>query len=457
MNRYSFALVFLFLFSAVFSVSTSVVMFPSSNSYILRTYTIESPGLFSLEPSEIKGVAPSSMSIFTEGASIYLTYYREVNKTRQVQKSFEDMLNESVGSQVSVHVSPDKDYNGTLQWYNDGYIGLADGTKERVISLSNIVELLMPQVSSYKDENYTEYLTTLFGSSTTPSSRVSLGYATTDLSWSIDYDLAVNSGNGRLTQYAELANNGGESYDNAQLTLTMLAPNFVNNYYRYNYNGYNYNGGYSKSIMYESALPQGVGGAPSFEPVSQQGFWSYKADKPITLPPHSSQKLAIFTDDAKYEKKYVWDTSKGDTAYVVYDLNNTRDEVLPSGTVRVFEDGCFMGEDSIGLLASGKDEELFVSNAPQFSVEKSILSDKTSGFMEKYTHTVTIRLKVKNYGKEATSLEVRDYIPQYDDFAFVSFSVEPYKIDVNKAVWVVDVGAGAEKMIEYTYTYTSRY
>ncbi len=457
MNKiFYLALVSVMLFASLLSAASmvKVTMYPDSSSYVLRTYSFANAGPFTFEP-EAQGIGPQAISVFGNGAVPYYITNFQVNKSKQELKTLTDLVNESVGKKVTAKTSAGN-YSAILSWYDNSYVGLADTNGLHIIPFGNLLDLVVPSSNAYKTVNYTDYVLSVFGSASEPNGELTLGYAKSDLAWNIDYDLVVANGAGTLKEYSTLSNSGEESYDNADLTLTMLKPNFVSTYGGYNYDNY----AVKTSAMYEGASGSYAPSPspPVFTAGSKLGIWSYKLSAPITIPAHSTQKMVLFDDKATYTKKSLWDLNRGSTVYRVYELNNSRKEVLPTGTVHVFDNGAFVGEDTIDMLGSKASKELIVSALPQFEVEKATLSDDVTGnAITKFIHTVKVRLTVKNHGDTKDEIEVREDLSGYSDFKYLSYSVQPYKVDGGKAYWKLPVSAGGQQEIEYTYTYSSTY
>lgn len=448
------AVLALFMGFVASASQVSVMLYPNSYSYVVRTYDINSKGVFTISADEIKNPSLSSFSVFGSDVDMYLLSYHQVNMTRKVMKSLDDVLNESVGQTISIKITGDEEIKGKLVWYNNVYLGIDTNSSLKVVSQSQVVAISLPKQSMYRDETYAEDVLSLFGMAHHDKASIAVGYPKTNLLWSISYDLIPKDDkSARLVQYATISNNGDESYDNADITLTLINPNFANLYYPIRSYGYDY-----KYASAEAGLESASQGSVGFQTVQQGGIWSYEADRKVSIPAKSSKMLLLFDDEVSYLKKFVWDTYRGDKAYMTYNITNSRDEILPAGTVRVLNGMQFVGQDRVGMLASGDSAELFVSDAPQFTVSKRILSDETGGiFNDRTSHEVTVRLTVQNYDSQGQSIEIRDYIPQYSDFKIKSSSVPPKYSDGNKIVWEVYVDADGSAQIEYVYSYTSRY
>ncbi|MGC9057856.1 MAG: DUF4139 domain-containing protein [Candidatus Micrarchaeia archaeon] len=435
----------------VFANTVSVVMYPNSHTFVTRTYDLDTYGIFTLEPTEIKNVDLSDMSVLGKDAVVYSMRDFEVNRTTTVLKNMEELLNESKGSKIKVTTPSGAEVEGTLIWYDGERVGLNTGDSLQVFSLGELLSIKLPALATEKTKNYTEHVISILGSASGQSPKVVLGYVKNDLSWDIDYDLYVNNKNAVLKQYANIINSGPESYENAKLTLTLANPNFVAKYYPI------YRNDYAKSMKPLMAGAPSTEEAPSFSTSLSKGVWSYSASVPITIPPSSVQKFEVFSDNVEYVMKYVWETYKGDDVYRVYNITNGRKEVLPAGVVRVFENEVFRGEDRIDMLPSGSSTELFVSDAPQFTVSKKIISDKVSGSVieNRYIHMVNMKLYVKNSGTSTEEVEIREGITQYTDYEFVSSNIAPKSVNADKIIWVVNIEPGSERTIEYVYKYST--
>ncbi len=435
------------------SSSVSVALYPNSHAYVIRTYNLDAKGAFSISIDDISNPNPSSISLFSNGADVYTLSYLETKKTRQVMKSFDDLLNESIGKRIKVWTSDDMVAEGELIWYDGMHLGIGSNSSMGIVFKSGIIRMSLPESSAYKDEDYFERTLSLFGMAKYGGAKVSLGYPKDDLAWTITYDLIPNDdgSSAKFVQYATISNNGDESYDNADIMLTLINPNFADAYYPIRSFAYDYKYGVSNAALESGPI--------TFQPELVGGIWSYEPDSKMDIPAGGSKLLMLFSDDVPLFKKFVWDTYIGENVHTTYNLTNVRSEILPSGAVRVISNGRFIGQDTISMLPSGDSVELFVSDAPQFKVSKQVLSDETGGiFNDRTQHTVTVRLSISNFDSESQVVEVRDYIPQYADFKLESASINPKQIDGNKIVWEVSVdGDGGVAYIDYVYSYSSRY
>ena len=124
---------------------------------------------------------------------------------------------------------------------------------------------------------------------------------------------------------------------------------------------------------------------------------------------------------------------------------NTGETVLPSGEVRVYASGIFVGADSIPHLSKGKDAELLLGAASDLRGTRTQIKRERIGenlFRE------TWRITLSSSKDEAVEVEVIEILSGYWR---ITNSSLPYEIlDAQRVKFVVPVAARSETFLEYT-------
>ncbi|GEM_PF-2900057 len=452
MNEMKKLFILFLIFGVVFSVSTSVVIYPSSVSIVSKEYTKSfTNGPFEIVFDDLSLSALSSLHAFMHSGTITGLSLKTVEYEVEEQADLYDLLNASIGKDVTIVTSAP--ITGKLKWFGEGFLVITSNSLTSFYNLNDIMSFSLP-VDSYTKKIIKEKPALVMkGTHPTGSDTVTLKYFQSGLDWDIYYSL-VTKGTQKGTaelQASAIITNSAEDYKDVELTLVAGLPNFVSYYYSYAYDYYSE----TKATSEASATD----GGSFVTSTSATGFWLYKLKDKIDLKKYEENSYVMFTSNVPYEYKYIWDVENyyyGGTGTVQkkYFFNNTDKFTWPSGTVRVFEDTEFAGEDSIDYTPKKEQVELLVSTVPEIVVSQEELSSTTNDAYsyEDITYTISKKLTMKNAKEEKITLYVNADYSGYSNFELVESSLDP-TIDGQKLQWVVELDPDEELEITYTYEY----
>ncbi len=153
----------------------------------------------------------------------------------------------------------------------------------------------------------------------------------------------------------------------------------------------------------EATLQESPSGVQSFE---IPGRWTIPSDG-------NTHPVALVTFDLPTEKQFDWLASDSPAVIAVDRLTNGEGVIL-SGRVRVYSEGEFIGETSVGQIAPGEEFELGARKELKMKAEKKLLGmlkERTGLIKAKRSAGYEYRLSVKNFRKEASVMTVKDVIP----------------------------------------------
>ncbi len=424
MNR----MISLLLVFSLLGASTSVVLYPNI-AYVQREYMVPQ-GYFVLPLEDVWYPSFDRLSVYGSSLDRFKIVRSEYNISENM-KDFSELLNDSLGKEINF-LYEDKSVMGKLMWYDKERIGVETGNGMYVYPLRDVGELQLP-VSDFM-KSVSRDVFTVRGFSKAPS-ELSVRYATSMISWDVYYD--INLDDSTLVQYAHIKNSGRESYPDAKLMFVIAEPNLVSSFRPM------YLAAKSMAADFESNEAMPVPEA-TYDSV---GYWMYIMNETIDIPSNSEFGLMLFNSKADFEERVEWNDYWG-SVWKVVKFDNPSDDTLPSGKVRVFKDGMFLGEDLIESSPKGKDLQVRVTKLSEVEVIPES-SNKREGDWLKVVQKYT----VKNYGPDQ-EVYVRIHLPQYlTDFSIEGLSPEPVDKGDDWVLWRVNVKSGSEKTLEFKYRY----
>jgi hypothetical protein len=397
----------------------------------------------------------SSISVWDNGGSIREIglYSREHVETKNVSKllSFGELLNKSIGKEISLTING-KETNATLLWYDEGRIGISDGSGIKVLLMENAGEISL-QVSEYnktekEDTPVYEKGLRIREDSQADKHSLDMNYLVSGASWDPNYKYYItedkNKGVGSLQGWAEVTNGAGEDWENITLNVVVGYPHIVS-YVYYPYLSYT-NVGYGGAM--EKAAAPSI--APSVEVAPVSEYIVYKITLPISLKSGEVSNYPLFDRQTPFTREYVWDTY-WQMPRKIYKLNNTGGESWAAGTARVYLDGEFIGEDRIEYTPKGKEAEVYVSDVPDVVVKKETINSTTKEDSGVRITTTVIKLTIENKKTENMELTVKDRMDWGDEVTLVKSDPPATVKPDNMLEWKMSVEKGKTAEINYEY------
>jgi hypothetical protein len=333
---------------------------------------------------------------------------------------------------------------GTLEWMTESWLGLSNETAFTAMpmTLVNIIESSVP-LEKPNETVATEEPTinvTWVGSG---GRKVRISYLSSGFSWDPVYFLDAGDRSSRFEFWAKVNNN----FDDLDARVKLVGGDIKISGGRSS--GY---GGYATATQMAMEAPGADYEEAYFESaptVSTTGEYEVYDLGEKELEKGESRLISIFGAEVTPEKEYVWDTRQGDKVQRIYLVENPG-KTWTYGSVKVYENGILMGEDTISWTPKGRKARITIGNAPDIEVSKRTTSVDVSGYGYKTKHTAT--LKLKNYKSEVVKVRLIDTYPTYIDEGSFESSHEFVEKPGNMLERNVTLSAGGEEKIVYTYT-----
>lgn len=470
MKKALFALLCLFLFSLLAnaqainkSVETKVSkanVFSNGYSIITRTGDLDvGAGEWALLFANVSEKAVDDSIMFSDShgkISSMERYYDEKvsSKNESHVMTFTQLLEESLGKDIVAYIGS-TEVAGKLVWYDKDKIGIQYAKGVQVIREEELRELRLPinQTNKTEEMNTTHWEKGLMVkevSSQGGQRQVSLTYGVPGVDWSEHYKYylygANKKGSATFQAWATVKNNAGEDWSETFLTINIGYPNIVSyTTYRQSYDYYSEKAYAAAPAM--AAVENAVDSVA--QAVFSSGYWTYEFGDPVSIANGAETQMPLFESQIPYEELNLWNTAWS-SPHRVYKLNNTGSQPWGAGVVRIYQDGKFIGEDTVSHTPKNIEAEVTVSDLPDFKVKKETLNETTKKqYNDRITETRK-RLTLENQMETDAELVVRDALPWGDKVEVVS-STHEYTLKPNSIVeWVVPVAKGKQVIVEYT-------
>ena len=302
------------------------------------------------------------------------------------------------------------------------------------------------RVPSYTLSRATGALTLKLGGSDSSELRaITLEYLIYGLSWKPNYDMAIpeeGSEQVHFSFYSEISNSIFP-LDDVDVTLaagrvdiaqpvTTGASQSANQYIA----------GYDDTGASQGVLSAGA--------VTIQ--YQYPLGKLTVAPGDTLYKQVLETDFAA-RRILLWNANSDQQVSVIYKVNNDSTIALSEGIVRSYQDGLFIGSDSMEFTPIGSEGSVTVGQLQDVRVnraESSTYQDNTFSNRD-YLHEIT--LTMSNFGPDEIQIEVVDRYPA--DAIEFNFSAEPQRDAGNLLRWSVTIPAGETVTITYNFQGTN--
>ncbi len=275
--------------------------------------------------------------------------------------------------------------------------------------------------------------------------RLRLTYQVNGLDWSGEYVGRYDDGKQTLNLRAQavLRNNSGGDFENAKVNL--IAGDIARA-----------RGGSPRPVMMRSESFKAADAAPS----ASQAFEYYRYDLPgkITLANGETRSVTLFNAQGiavkrEYRIEGGW-RSNGDVptahAEIRVNFDNTLDNPLPAGTVRVYDASAsplLLGEDQIQHTPEKQPVTLTLGRAFDISAERR----ETEQTREGQTRESERRIVISNAKDKSVQVKLVERLPA--DWEILSESLPHTKVDANRVQWVIGVPKGGKAVLNYRVRY----
>lgn len=196
--------------------------------------------------------------------------------------------------------------------------------------------------------------------------------------------------------------------------------------------------------------------AEAVETVS--GIAVYELPKKMTIPSdHERHPVTLIEEDLKSSTIHYW-YAEGMSEVVAQDEVVNNDSVILPGKMKVFSEGDYIGETSVGQISPREEFKIGTRVAYDVKAEKKLVErdmEKAGMLRGKLRRSYKYRLELQSFSKRAIKIEVFDRVPHS-----VSTQIE-IKIDWEKLAavnqelgvieWHRDLEPNEKKNIEYDY------
>ncbi|HMD53799.1 MAG TPA: hypothetical protein VKJ65_04535 [Phycisphaerae bacterium] len=241
-----------------------------------------------------------------------------------------------------------------------------------------------------------------------------------------------------------------------------------------------------RPIMYNMAVAEAAGGAPTFQEKKFFEYHMYTLPRLVTIPQNATQQIALFPtrSDVNVEKVLVYSgqdmspwwsysdqpdlspfsgitTAKSEAGVYIRFMNNKDNSLgipLPAGKIRLYQqdpaDGAleFIGEDL--LDNTPRDEMVSVKVGNAFDVMGQRTQTDFHVDTTAQTATESYSIVINNHGDAAVHVEVPQYLWRWSNWQITAKSDDFNKLDSRTIEFSMDVPANGKKEITYTVEYT---
>lgn len=328
--------------------------------------------------------------------------------------SLNSMLKNSINKKVAFYTNGKEPRlsEGTLLCVNP--VMIQETGKENIYTLVSPTQVIFSKVP----ENMITKPSLVWNMQTEKSGKlgIDLKYLATGISWKSDYVLNLKKEVLDLTGWITVNNNSGVAYENAQITclagdVNKAQPEHVRHKVYKN-----------KSMMIADTI------ATEVKEESFSGYHIYKIPFKETIA-NKQQKQLGFIDkkNITYKQYGVHNNSYferyGEQKLVfanTLEFKNTKENNLgisfPKGVVRMYQKDSsnethFIGEQRVGNIPEDENVTLTIGTLFDVVGEKSV----TKYEARKHYRNVETTYNVRNQGKEAIVLKIKEKIPTYGD------------------------------------------
>jgi len=343
-----------------------------------------------------------------------------------------------------------KEYKGKLLSYLDGIMLDVGGSIVSIKDVQSIEFSKLPEGLITKPTLVWSIFASQAG-----KRNVLTTYLTGGLTWKADYIAYVNNDDTLvdLKGWTTINNTSGANYPNATLKLVAGDVNVV----QQNYPKARYEEDYAMPMIAEAP---GMGG---FNEESFFEYHLYTLGRKTNLKDNEQKQISLLNaKNVSVKKEFVYDSDKSwDKIRVMLETKNSEDKglgiPLPKGIIRVYKQDSeghlqFIGEDQIDHTPKDEDLEIFLGNAFDISVEKTIQESSRSGSLLNIGGSCDyqdIEVEIRNHKDEDIEVKViENYWGPSVDISNSNYEVE--KEDEYTYIFRVPVKADGDNTLKYT-------
>jgi hypothetical protein len=192
---------------------------------------------------------------------------------------------------------------------------------------------------------------------------------------------------------------------------------------------------------------RGLGTAAMLAPTPPQApqgvgeFWEYPFEGTVELEKGESLKLPLFQAKLALKELYSWD---GGAVLRKHRFTNTLDRPLAAGRMECYEEGLWVGEDTIPWVAISQEGEVTSQYAKDIEVNERTTQQEEG----RDKSTTEKEVSATNHKQEAVTIEIIRSLP---DRANLVFADPTPKRDGSKLTWLLEMRPQETKKVRYRY------
>jgi uncharacterized protein (TIGR02231 family) len=224
-----------------------------------------------------------------------------------------------------------------------------------------------------------------------------------------------------------------------------------------------------KSAPKPSAVAPGAGYAPPAPPPeiveefaeaveTVSGIAVYELPKKMTIPSdYKEHPVTLIEEELKSSTIHYWYAEEM-SEVVAQDKVTNNDSVILPGKVKVFSEGDYIGETSIGQISPREEFKIGTRVAYDVKAEKKLVEremEKAGVLRGKLRRSYNYKLEVQSFSKRPVKIDIIDRVPHS-----VSTQIEvkvdweklaPKKHELGVIEWQRELEPNEKKVIEYSY------
>ena len=429
------------------------------------------------------------------------TLYSEVDILNRAEQ-----IKANIGKTVTLILQNDKSTTGTIEKVRDGYLELKTNSTWKLISMINIAEIHYGErpigmKTSKKEVPAIE----LKFKGNSKNEAAEMMYLNNKIGWFPNYQLVLNSKKSATLKFQARMMNDAENIENADIHFVVGVPNFQSSHMPsiftadvmlqniMQFLGANQNKRFSVRNNFNSnaqVMTQSLSGygnssqtTPTSQASGQQEDLFYYSVKGKSLKKGGRAIFDIFEMDIPIEHRYTVDLPqfqqnhnynrqieqpKNNPVKHKICIENPSKTPFTTGTVLIMnKDGKLtqpLAQSLIHFTSAGGDSKTEITLATDIRVNESLKELERKENIRRWNDRswdqikLQGKVKVKNFKNEKVKMEINKLISGELIKSNVEWEVTNNHLSywnnpntINDLVWIFEIGAGEEKIIEYEF------
>jgi uncharacterized protein (TIGR02231 family) len=302
--------------------------------------------------------------------------------------------------------------------------------------------------------------------------------------WTPSYDVDLLQGKAKLRRIAMVRNRTKEDWNKVSMVISTAtarpveaiegAPFWISVYHPPRpKKGRRRDMKFKKMAAKPSAAPPsapggGLGAMPEEKPMmieefaeaseTASGISVYELPKPMTIPYDNEKHPVTLTEDDLDSKTIHYWYPDGMAEVVAQDEVTNGDSVILSGSMKVYAEGDYIGETSIGQVSPREEFKLGTRTAYDVKAQKHLVEkdiEKAGITRGKRRRYYKYRLEIESFSKRPIEIEIVDRVP-HSNSTSIEVKLESEKLGIEKIElgvlkWTKNIDVGQKVEIVYDY------